>query len=421
VGDVARVQTAVAEAFRSEWGRVVAYLIRVTGNWDLAEECAQDAFTRALERWPRDGVPTSPGGWLKTTARNRAYDRLRRDSVGAAKLQKAAMTTTSEMTDDYDEDDDSGIGDDRLRLMFTCCHPALSREVQVALTLRTLAGLSTFEIARAFLVPNETMAKRIMRAKRKIQDAAIPYRVPPAHDLPDRLVAVLAVIYALFNEGYGASAGDELIRRDLCAEAIRLGRLLAELMPDEPEALGLLSLILLQDSRRVARVDPDGELVTLEDQDRSLWNRSAIAEAGTILDRAVRLRRPGPYQLQAAIAAGHALARSAAETNWHEIAVLYDRLSELVPTPVVLLNRAVAVAMADGPASGLKLVEEIDQSGALADYYLLPATRADLLRRLDRHSEAATAYRRALELAPTDAERRFLRRRLSETSEDQHR
>jgi RNA polymerase sigma-70 factor, ECF subfamily len=421
VGDVARVQTAVAEAFRSEWGRVVAYLIRVTGNWDLAEECAQDAFTRALERWPRDGVPTSPGGWLKTTARNRAYDRLRRDSVGAAKLQKAAMTTTSEMTDDCDEDDDGGIGDDRLRLMFTCCHPALSREAQVALTLRTLAGLSTFEIARAFLVPNETMAKRIVRAKRKIQDAAIPYRVPPAHDLPDRLVAVLAVVYALFNEGYGASAGDELIRRDLCAEAIRLGRLLAELMPDEPEALGLLSLILLQDSRRVARVDPDGELVTLEDQDRSLWNRSAIAEAGTILDRAVRLRRPGPYQLQAAIAAGHALARSAAETNWHEIAVLYDRLSELVPTPVVLLNRAVAVAMADGPASGLKLVEEIDQSGALADYYLLPATRADLLGRLDRHSEAATAYRRALELAPTDAERRFLRRRLSETSEDQHR
>jgi RNA polymerase sigma-70 factor (ECF subfamily) len=414
VGDLAAAQAAVAEAFRSDWGRVVAYLIHVTGNWDLAEECAQDAFERALERWPRDGIPSSPAAWLRTTARNRALDRLRRATVGDAKLKELMMLQPS----DAGNGDESGIEDDRLRLMFTCCHPALSIEAQVALTLRTLAGLTTPEIARAFLVPHETMAKRLTRAKRKITEARIPYRVPAAHRLGERLRAVLVVIYALFNEGYGASAGDELMRRDLCVEAIRLGRLLAELMPDEPEALGLLSLMLLQDSRRAARVDPDGELVTLEEQNRGLWDQAAIAEACTVLDRAVRLRRPGPYQLQAAIAACHAHAATAAETDWDEITVLYDRLSEIVPTQVVLLNRAVAVAMADGPAAGLKLVDEVDQSGALVDYYLLPATSADLLRRLNRYAEAATAYRRALELAPTDAERRFLRRRLSELSED---
>jgi len=413
VGDLAAAQAAVADAFRSEWGRVVGYLIRVTGNWDLAEECAQDAFERALERWPRDGIPTSPGAWLKTTARNRALDRLRRSSVGEAKLKELTMLKPS---DDADGDD-SGIDDDRLRLMFTCCHPALPIQAQVALTLRTLAGLTTPEIARAFLVPHETMAKRLTRAKRKITDARIPYRVPAAHRLGERLHAVLVVIYAMFNEGYGASAGDALIRRELCAEAIRLGRLLAELMPDEPEALGLLSLMLLQDSRRAARVDPTGELVTLEEQNRALWNPAAIAEAATALDRAIRLRAPGPFQLQAAIAACHAHARTAAETDWREIAVLYGRLSELVPTPVVLLNRAVAVAMADGPAAGLTLVEELDRSGALADYYLLPATRADLLRRLGRRDEATRDYRRALELAPTDAELRFLARRLSEVSD----
>jgi RNA polymerase sigma-70 factor (ECF subfamily) len=324
VGDLAAAQAAVADAFRSDWGRVVAYLIRVTGNWDLAEECAQDAFERALERWPRSGIPSSPAAWLKTTARNRALDRLRRTTVGEAKLKELMMLQPRDEATDGDE---SGIEDDRLRLMFTCCHPALSVEAQVALTLRSLAGLTTPEIARAFLVPHETMAKRLTRAKRKITEARIPYRVPAAHRLGERLRAVLAVIYALFNEGYGASAGDELIRKDLCAEAIRLGRLLAELMPDEPEALGLLSLMLLQDSRRAARLDPDGDLVTLENQNRSLWDQAAIAEACTVLDRAVRLRRPG-------------------------------------------------------------------------------------------YGEAATAYRRALELAPTDAERRFLRRRLSELSED---
>jgi RNA polymerase sigma-70 factor (ECF subfamily) len=417
VGDLAAAQAALAEAFRSDWGRVVAYLIRVTGNWDLAEECAQDAFERALERWPRDGIPSSPAAWLKTTARNRALDRLRRTTVGDTKLKELLMLQPS---DEPGEGDDSGIEDDRLRLMFICCHPALPIEAQVALTLRSLAGLTTPEIARAFLVADETMAKRLTRAKRKITEARIPYRVPAAHRLGERLRAVLVVIYALFNEGYGASAGDELIRIQLCAEAIRLGRLLAELMPDEPEALGLLSLMLLQDSRRAARVDPDGDLVTLEDQDRGLWNKDAIQEACKVLDRAMRLRRPGPYQLQAAIGACHAHAATSAETDWDEIAVLYDRLSEIVPTPVVLLNRAVAVAMADGPATGLALVDELDQAGALAGYYLLAATRADLLRRLSRYAEAASAYQRALELAPTDTEQRFLRRRLSELSEERH-
>ncbi|MBV9415875.1 MAG: RNA polymerase sigma factor [Solirubrobacterales bacterium] len=413
MGDLERAQAAVAEAFRSDWGSVVAYLIRVTGNWDLAEECAQDAFERALERWPRDGLPTSPAAWLKTTARNRALDRLRRANVGQAKLQEVAVTARAAQAH---EEDESGIADDRLRLMFTCCHPALPVEAQVALTLRTLAGLSVPEIARSFLVPQETMAKRLTRAKKKIVQARIPYRVPAAHRLQERLRGVLAVIYALFNEGYGASAGDALIRKDLCAEAIRLGWLLADLMPDEPEALGLLSLMLLQDSRRAARLDDHGELVTLEEQDRDLWDKERIEEGRKLLDRAVRLRRPGPYQLQAAVAACHTQAPTAAETDWREIAMLYDRLSEISPTPVVLLNRAVAVAMANGPASGLELVDKLEQTGSLSDYYLLPATRADLLRRLGRSREAAAAYRRALELVPTEAERRFLRRRLVEAS-----
>ncbi|HEY5358663.1 MAG TPA: RNA polymerase sigma factor [Streptosporangiaceae bacterium] len=411
MGDIADVQAAVAEAFRSEWGRVVAYLIRVTGQWDLAEECAQDAFTKALERWPRDGIPTSPAGWLKTTARNRAVDRIRREKAGDAKLREAAM---SALGDEESRFDDNGIGDDRLRLMFTCCHPALPVEAQVALTLRTLAGLTTSEIARAFMVPTETMAKRLVRAKGKIRDAAVPYRVPPAHQLPNRLMAVLAVIYALFNEGYSASAGADLVRQNLCAEAIRLGRLLVELMPDEPEALGLLSMMMLHDARRPARVDAAGDLVTLEDQDRRLWDIAAIGEATAVLDDAVRLRRQGPYQLQAAIATCHAAAPTAADTDWAEIADLYRRLAEMVPSPVVALNRAVAVAMADGPEAGLLIVEKLEQSGVLADYHLLPATRADLLRRLGRNQQAEIAYRRALDLAPTDAERRYLAKRLAE-------
>jgi RNA polymerase sigma-70 factor (ECF subfamily) len=412
VGGVSAEQ-AVSDAFRAEWGRVVAHLIRITGNWDLAEECAQEAFTRALERWPRDGVPGNPGGWLKVTARNRAFDRLRRARVGEDKLQEVGKTMRE---GEEHDDNESAIEDDRLRLIFTCCHPALPIEGQVALTLRTLCGLTTVEIARAFMVPTETMAKRLVRTKHKIQDAGIPYRVPPDHQLPERLRAVLVVLYALFSEGYSATAGADLIRRNLCAEAIRLARLLVELMPDEPEALGLLSLLLLHDARRPARLDVEGDLVTLEDQDRSLWDRETIDEASTLLDRAMRLRRPGAYQLQAAIAACHATAESADKTDWAEIVILYDRLSQLVASPVVALNRAVAVAMVFGPGAGLDLVDEIEASGELADYYLLPATRADLLRRLGRTAEACSAYAQALELAPTEAERRYLGKRLAEAS-----
>jgi RNA polymerase sigma-70 factor (ECF subfamily) len=412
---VSEVDQAVGEAFRTEWGRVVAHLIRVTGDWDLAEECAQDAFAKAVERWPRDGVPANPAGWLKVTARNRAMDRLRRESVGEAKLRELAMTTP---TDVSNFEGSGGIGDDRLRLIFTCCHPALPVEAQVALALRTLCGLTTTEIARAFLVPHDTMAKRLVRAKQKIRDAGIPYRVPPDHQLPERLRAVLAAVYGLFNEGYLASTGTDPIRQNLCAEAIRLARLLADLMPDEPEALGLLSLLLLHDARRTARLTPGGDILTLEEQDRRQWDHARIDRACAVLDRAIRLRQPGPYQLLAAIAACHATAPTAADTDWAEIVLLYQRLSEISPSPVVALNHAVAVAMANGPAAGLALVEQIERSGALADYHLLPATRADLLRRLGRSEQARLAYRRALELAPTDAERRFLERRLAETNPD---
>ncbi|NUR96444.1 MAG: sigma-70 family RNA polymerase sigma factor [Kribbellaceae bacterium] len=388
------------EIYRQEWGQVVATLIRLTGDWQLAEECAQEAFAAALQRWPHDGVPDRPGAWLTRTARNRAIDWLRREAVGAAKLQEIAALGVEQQEPPYD------VPDDRLRLMFTCCHPALAMEARVALTLRTLAGLSTAEIARAFLVPETTMSKRLTRAKQKIEHAGIPYRVPPAHLLPERTPAVLAVLYLLFNEGYS-----DVVRRQLTTEAIRLARLLCQLMPDEPEAAGLLALMLFHDARRETRLAPDGALVTLDDQDRTKWDHAQIAEAVAVLDSALRLGDPGSYQIQAAIAACHATAPTAADTDWHEIAALYARLPQ---TPVVALNRAVAIGMAEGPAVGLRLVEEL-AAGALTGYHLLPATRADFLRRLDRRTEAAEAYREALALATTQAERLYLEKRLADS------
>jgi RNA polymerase sigma-70 factor (ECF subfamily) len=391
---------------------VVATLIRTTGDWDLAEECAQDAFATALVTWERDGVPRNPGAWVTTTARNRALDVLRRAAVGRSKAEEAAV-----LSDPDDQAfDDSGLADDRLRLIFTCCHPALSLEAQVALTLRTLAGLTTNEIARAFLVPEPTMAQRLVRAKHKIRNAGIPYRVPPAHVLPERTNAVLGVLYLLFNEGYAATSGTELMRQNLSSEAIRLARTLVELMPDEPEARGLLALMLLHDSRRRARIDERGELVVLEEQDRSQWDATEIAEGVEQLDRALRRTKPGPYQVQAAIAACHATAQTADETDWVEIASLYGTLARMVPSAVVELNRAVAVGMADGPDAGLRLVDALAATGALHGYYLLPATRADFLRRAGRHREAAAAYRDALDQTPSEPERRFLQRRLDEVS-----
>ncbi|GGK72764.1 RNA polymerase subunit sigma-24 [Planomonospora parontospora subsp. parontospora] len=429
-GGSGEIEAAVAGVFREEWGRIVATLIGLTGDWDLAEECAQDAFARALQRWPHDGVPRNPGAWLTVTARNRAVDLLRRQAAGAAKLREAALLeaasgrgsgagTADGHGDGEDEEGreaDAGVPDDRLRLMFTCCHPALAFEARVALTLRTLAGLTTAEIARAFLVSEETMSKRLTRAKNKIRNAGVPYRMPPAHLLPERTASVLGVLYLLFNEGYAAGSGTDLLRRDLTAEAVRLARLLARLMPDEPEAGGLLALMLLHDARRTARLDAAGEPVPLEEQDRTRWDAAAIAEGVRVLEDALLRRRPGPYQVQAAIAACHATATTAAETDWAQIAALYGVLSRLVPSAVVGLNRAVAVGMAEGPAAGLALVERLEAAGELGGYHLLPATRADLLRRLGRADEAAAAYRAAIGLAPTDAERRYLARRLAEVA-----
>ncbi|HWG28342.1 RNA polymerase sigma factor [Actinospica sp.] len=397
----------IAGIYADGWSRIVATMIRFTGgDWDLAEECAQDAFARALRTWPGTGVPRQPLAWLTTAARNRAVDRMRRASTEAAKLREwAAMESLQPPP--YTSDGE--IPDERLELMFTCCHPALNLDAQVALTLRTLAGLSTAEIARAFLVPERTMGQRIFRAKQKVAHAVIPFRVPPAHLLPDRLPAVLHVLYLLFNEGYS----DQRHKTRLSLEAIRLARVLAALMPDEPEAHGMLALMLLHDARSPSRADAAGEITTLAEQDRSRWDRERITEGTAILERALRTRRAGPFQIQAAIAACHATAASTADTDWPQIVGLYEQLARVAPSPIVELNRAVALAMAQGPEAALPLVDALAESGRLDGYHLLHATRADLLRRCGRDAEAADCLRAALALAPTEAERRLLARRLS--------
>jgi RNA polymerase sigma-70 factor (ECF subfamily) len=404
----------IEQVFREEYGRIIATLIRISGSFDLAEEALQEAFIAAVSKWEVEGSPDNPGAWLTTVAHRKLLDALRRDRTRNDK--QAELTYEANRLRQYVEpelfEDAVEYSDDRLRLIFTCCHPSLPREAQVALTLRALGGLTTTEIAHAFLVPETTLAQRLVRAKQKIRLAGIPYEIPSLERIADRLTAVQAVIYLIFNEGYAASTGQSLIRNDLCAEAIRLGRVLCELLPDEAENLGLLALMLLQNSRREARVNKQGELVTLEEQDRSLWNRTEIDEGVNLVQKALRLRRVGNYQLQAAIAALHAEAITADQTDWRQIVALYEELMRITSSPIVALNHAAAVAMAEGFERGLALIDSVGADGSLQNYYLFHASRADLLRRLGRFDEATVAYRIALSLTTNEVEQNYLRGRV---------